>query len=151
MEQTGYRKSMQLKFYDILSKAEIYEDQVKFILGAQYAPFEGKPTDTKEVQRALIKKISETATKLEKALFREKMDPKQYAEKARSLIFNLNNPKNPMLKLRLLVEQDTPTSSKDTKAVNTPGGGCFIEALSCLDMVRADPKDLASREVQIER
>lgn len=73
-------------------------------MGPQYAIFEGEPLETKEVQKALLKKITDTAIKLEKALFREKMDPKQYAEKARSLIFNLNNPKNPMLKLRLLVE-----------------------------------------------
>ena len=91
----------------------------------------------------------ETALKLERALFKVKMDPKQYAEKARSLIFNLNNPKNPMLKLRLLVEQDTPPASKNTKE-NTPRP-CNIEPLSCLEMVKAEAKDLASKEVQIER
>lgn len=142
---------MQIKFFDILTKSEIYEDQLRSILGPQFTSIcQGQPCDTKEVQRALTKKILDTAVKLEKALFYEKMDPKQYAEKARSLIFNLNNPKNPMLKLRLLVQQDTPPTSKDKLGAAT-GSAYKIEPLSCVDMVKAEAKDLASREVQIER
>ena len=37
----SYRKSMLLKFYEILSKAEIYDDMLVSILGVKYSPIPG--------------------------------------------------------------------------------------------------------------
>lgn len=140
-----YRNQMKFKFFDIIVKAEIYEDNLRHILGPSYALSTKPPSEDRSLQISLLKKIIKVSQALEKTLYQEKLgNVKQYAEKARSLIFNLNNAKNPLLKLRLLIDKATVMTSKGKDQFK-------IQPLSCEEIVKMDPKELASREVQMER
>lgn len=76
-----YRDNMRLKFFDILSIVE----------------FEHQYDKTK-----VIKLLCKTSINLEKELFNKYRLPRDYATKCRSLIFNLSNEKNPLLRYRIL-------------------------------------------------
>lgn len=60
--------------------------------------------------------------------FQTKQNPKDYGEKARSLIFNLKDAKNPRLRIRLLYGE-----------------------LTAIQLVQAESKDLASDSKKEER
>ena len=81
-----------------------------------------------ELSPILCESIPRISVRLEMALFKLYPNPRDYANKARSLIFNLNDKKNPDLKLRVLQEK-----------------------LSCQDLIKADPKMLASDSQKKER
>ena len=76
-----YRDNMRLRFFDILSVVE----------------FE-KHYDKTKVMKSLCK----VSLSLEKELFQKYRLPRDYATKCRSLIFNLSNVKNPLLRYRIL-------------------------------------------------
>ena len=76
-----YRDNMRLKFYDILSVVEFEEHYDK---------------------NKVIKSLSKASLNLEKQLFSKYRMPRDYATKCRSLIFNLSNVKNPLLRYRIL-------------------------------------------------
>ena len=98
---------MRLKFFDIFSKVKIRS-----------------ANDLKP----LSENIPKMAVRLEMALQRKHSEPRDYASKARSLIFNLNDPKNPNLKLRVL-----------------------SGSLECKDLIVLNPKQLASDDLKQER
>ena len=77
----GYRQAMRLKFFDIFGKVKISSAQE---------------------MKDLTDNIPKMSVRLEMALFKKHREPREYAAKARSLVFNLNDPKNPSLKLRVL-------------------------------------------------
>lgn len=83
LERVGipYRDNMRLRFFDILSQVE----------------FEIHYNKTK-----VLKSLCKTSVTIEKALFNKYRLPNEYAKKARSLIFNLGNNKNPLLRYRIL-------------------------------------------------
>jgi transcription elongation factor S-II len=70
----------------------------------------------------------QVAKDIEKVLSEKHRDTKGYCDKARSMIFNLRDPKNPKLKEQVL-----------------------INIVSAKDMVTLGPKELASSEKQLER
>lgn len=99
--------------------------------------------------KKVILRVIDVAKELETELFKvNKGNPKAYADKARSLIFNLMNPKNPNLKLRFLL-QDKWTTTR------TEDNGDIIEVLiSPLDAATAivmNPKELADPSLQEQR
>ena len=81
-----------------------------------------------ELSPILCESIPRISVRLEMALFKTNPTTRDYASKARSLLFNLNDKKNPDLKLRVLKEK-----------------------LSCSDLIKADPKMLASDSKKNER
>lgn len=70
---------MRYKFFDIFSKTEVLEQD-----------------------KEMVHKIKSLSISLENALFKANHLPRDYATKSRSLIFNLNDPKNPKLKFKIL-------------------------------------------------
>ena len=81
---------MRVKFFDILS-------QVQF-----------PQKDTDKVGTIYLKQLIDVSVALEKQLFKENHYPRDYATKSRSLIYNLNNPKNPSLRWRVLFGELSP-------------------------------------------
>lgn len=55
-----------------------------------------------------LKLLIDISVALEKQLFKENHYPRDYATKSRSLIYNLNNPKNPSLRERVLFGHLSP-------------------------------------------
>ena len=70
----------------------------------------------------------QVAIKIEEVLNSKFKDKKNYSDKARSLLFNLRDPKNPELKKKVLFEEYSPES-----------------------FVTLSPKDLASKDLKDER
>ena len=100
----GYRQNMRLKFFDIFAKVRI--------------------TTSQELSE-LVDDIPKMSVRLEMALQKKHSEPREYASKARSLIFNLNDPKNPNLKLRVL-----------------------NGSIECKDLIILNPKMLASEDLK---
>lgn len=82
---------MRNTFYDALSKCE----------------FETTESEADELEKQLngeyLKKLLQVTVALETELCKQHKYPEDYAKKARSLMFNLNNKKNPELKVELLL------------------------------------------------
>lgn len=101
------RDSMRRKFIEILQTPldpkEPYSDEIK--------------------ERAALISIE-----IEECLNNKFKDPKGYSDKARSLVYNLKDPKNPNLKVRIVESDLTPW-----------------------DLVTMEPKDLASESKKTER
>ena len=60
----------------------------------------GEPFE--EYDEPTLKFASELALDIEDAMYSKLKDNKAYADKARSILFNLKDPKNPKLRLRIL-------------------------------------------------
>ena len=95
----------------------------KFIEILQTPLDESKPYDNEIKERAAV-----IALELEDCLSSKYKDLKSYSDKARSLVFNLRDSKNPKLKVRIVESDITPW-----------------------DIVTMDPKDLASEVKKLER
>ena len=61
-------------------------------------------------------------------MFSKYLDQKAYADKARSVLFNLRDPRNPMLRQNVLSDEITPA-----------------------DLVHKDPKELANERLKEDR
>ena len=76
----------------------VREQLVEVMLTA--AIVDGKPDDEYDEESSL--RGSELALDIEDAIYERFKDAKDYGDKARSILFNLKNPKNPTLKTRIL-------------------------------------------------
>ena len=124
----NYRDFMRQKFFDILAKTsfEVASEE------------EALKLEEKLNGEYLIQLLKLTVD-LEQALFKGYKDNKEYAKKARSIVFNLDNKKNPSLKMGLIIGSIPATFMINATAED------FLSEQQKQDRLRIAQEDMISR------